>query len=100
MTDPTIFLDSLLNFDKENIPESVITKIEPYIAMEAFTPEQVSTKCVDHLEITPFIYKSRIVNYTWHKASGLNSTTYTMLIGHVCSSGLRLGVDLRTCTRT
>ncbi len=41
LTDPTIFLDSLLNFDKENIPESVIQKIEPYIAMESFTPEQV-----------------------------------------------------------
>ncbi|KAH8941010.1 hypothetical protein BDL97_14G015200 [Sphagnum fallax] len=42
LTDPTIFLDSLLNFDKENIPESVIQKIEPYIAMESFTPEQVA----------------------------------------------------------
>ncbi len=44
LTDPTIFLDSLLNFDKENIPESVIQKIEPYIAMESFTPEQVQWK--------------------------------------------------------
>jgi len=42
LTDPTIFLDSLLNFDRDNIPESVIEKIEPFIAMEAFTPAQVN----------------------------------------------------------
>jgi hypothetical protein len=42
LNDPTKFLDSLLTFDKDNIPESVIQKIEPYIGMENFTPEQVS----------------------------------------------------------
>lgn len=42
LVDPTAFLDSLLNFDKENIPDSVIEKIEPFIQMEAFTPAQVS----------------------------------------------------------
>ncbi|BBN11637.1 hypothetical protein Mp_5g13570 [Marchantia polymorpha subsp. ruderalis] len=42
LTDPTKFLDSLLGFDKDNIPESVIVKIEPFITMEAFTPEQVA----------------------------------------------------------
>lgn len=41
LTDPTVFLDSLLNFDRDNIPDSVIEKIEPFIAMEAFTPAQV-----------------------------------------------------------
>jgi dynein heavy chain len=42
LNDPTKFLDSLLNFDKDNIPESVIKKVEPYIQMEEFTPEAVS----------------------------------------------------------
>lgn len=42
LTDPTVFLDSLLNFDKDNIPDSVIEKIEPFIVMEAFTPAQAS----------------------------------------------------------
>ncbi|XP_024377701.2 uncharacterized protein [Physcomitrium patens] len=42
LVDPTAFLDSLLNFDKENIPDSVIEKIEPFIQMEAFTPAQVA----------------------------------------------------------
>ncbi|KAJ7552868.1 hypothetical protein O6H91_06G073600 [Diphasiastrum complanatum] len=42
LTDPSKFLDSLLQFDKENIPDSVIQRIEPYIAMESFTPEQVA----------------------------------------------------------
>jgi dynein heavy chain len=43
LTDPTIFLNSLLNFDKDNIPDSVIEKIIPFIEMEAFTPAQVIT---------------------------------------------------------
>ncbi|CAM6094963.1 unnamed protein product [Calypogeia fissa] len=42
LTDPTKFLDSLLQFDKDNIPDAVIAKIEPFLAMESFTPEQVS----------------------------------------------------------
>nr|PNR26425.1 hypothetical protein PHYPA_031000 [Physcomitrium patens] len=42
LADPTIFLDSLLNFDKDNIPDAVIEKIEPFIEMEAFTPTQVA----------------------------------------------------------
>lgn len=41
LADPAKFLESLLNFDKENIPPTVIAKIEPYIHMESFTPEQV-----------------------------------------------------------
>eukprot|EP01018_Ginkgo_biloba_P007240 Gb_31252 [translate_table: standard] len=42
LTDPQKFLDSLLQFDKENISSATIEKIEPYIAMESFTPEQVA----------------------------------------------------------
>jgi hypothetical protein len=42
LSDATKFLDSLLNFSKDNIPEPIIKRIEPYIAMEEFTPEAVS----------------------------------------------------------
>ena len=42
LNDPTKFLDSLINFDKENIKEATIQKIEPYIAMEEFTTEAVA----------------------------------------------------------
>jgi hypothetical protein len=49
LNDPTKFLDSLLTFDKDNIPESVIQKIEPYIGMENFTPEQVSLRYLEEL---------------------------------------------------
>lgn len=31
LNDPTKFLDSLLNFDKDNIGDSIIKKVEPYI---------------------------------------------------------------------
>ncbi|KAI5076359.1 hypothetical protein GOP47_0008424 [Adiantum capillus-veneris] len=42
LTDPQKFLDSLLQFDKDNISASTIEKIEPYIQSESFTPEQVA----------------------------------------------------------
>jgi hypothetical protein len=42
LSDPKHFLDSLVNFDKENIPDAVIKKIEPFIAMDTFTPEAVA----------------------------------------------------------
>jgi hypothetical protein len=42
LSDANKFLDSLLTFDKENIPDAVIKKIEPYIAWEGFTPEAVA----------------------------------------------------------
>ncbi|KAK9803422.1 hypothetical protein WJX72_010826 [[Myrmecia] bisecta] len=42
LNDPSKFLDSLLTYDKDNIPESVITKIEPYIQMPEFTTEYVA----------------------------------------------------------
>ena len=42
LADPTKFLTMLTEFDKDNIKNSVITKIEPYIANEAFTPEAVA----------------------------------------------------------
>jgi hypothetical protein len=42
LNDATKFLESLLSYDKDNIPESVITKIEPYINSEEFTPEAVA----------------------------------------------------------
>ncbi|GBF98747.1 dynein heavy chain axonemal [Raphidocelis subcapitata] len=42
LADPTRFLDSLLTYDKDNIPEATIRKVEPYIALEEFTPEAVS----------------------------------------------------------
>merc|ERR1740116_268831 len=40
LLDPS-FLKKLLEFDKDNIPSEVITKIAPYIVHERFTPEVV-----------------------------------------------------------
>eukprot|EP00959_Pyramimonas_sp_CCMP1952_P115431 2413118-Pyramimonas_sp.AAC.2 len=42
LADPTGFLDSLMTYDKENIPADVIKKISPYIDREDFTPEAIS----------------------------------------------------------
>ena len=41
VADPTAFLDSLLTYDKENIPEEVIKKAEPYMQREDFTPDAI-----------------------------------------------------------
>lgn len=42
LTDANKFLDSLLTFEKDNIADAIIKKIEPYIQMEEFTPEAVA----------------------------------------------------------
>ncbi|CAH8511378.1 unnamed protein product [Dicrocoelium dendriticum] len=42
LQDPGKFLDSLLNFDRDNIPDSIISKIKPYIESESFTPAAIS----------------------------------------------------------
>jgi dynein heavy chain, axonemal len=42
LSDATRFLDSLMGFDKDNIPDAVIRRVEPYIGAEEFTPEAVS----------------------------------------------------------
>jgi hypothetical protein len=42
LNNPSDFLESLLKYDKENIQDGVIKRIEPYIAMEEFMPEAVA----------------------------------------------------------
>jgi Microtubule-binding stalk of dynein motor len=42
LNNPNEFLESLLKYEKDNIPDGVIKRIEPYIAMEEFTPDAVS----------------------------------------------------------
>merc|ERR1711871_689359 len=39
---PQAFMDQLINFDKDNIPESVIKKIQPLVDDENFTPELIA----------------------------------------------------------
>lgn len=41
LNDPRGFLHSLQNYDRDNIPDEVIQKIEPYIQREDFRPEQI-----------------------------------------------------------
>lgn len=48
LQNPQKFLDSLLNYDRDNIPEKIITRIEPYINDPNFSPqaiEKVSKAC-------------------------------------------------------
>eukprot|EP01135_Chromosphaera_perkinsii_P003004 Nk52_evm26s232 gene=Nk52_evmTU26s232 len=42
LTEPQKFLDSLFAYDKENIPEAVIQKIQPYIDSEDFQPTAIA----------------------------------------------------------
>ncbi|OAF65946.1 hypothetical protein A3Q56_06301 [Intoshia linei] len=41
LQDPGRFLESLYKYDKENIPDSVISKITPYIMSESFQPSVI-----------------------------------------------------------
>ncbi|BHF69813.1 Dynein heavy chain 1, axonemal [Sparganum proliferum] len=48
LQDPGKFLDSLLTYDRDNIPDSIIARIQPYIDSDAFTPaaiQKVSKAC-------------------------------------------------------
>ena len=42
LVDPGKFLESLFKYDKDNIPDSVIVKIQPYIDDENFTPAAIA----------------------------------------------------------
>ncbi|KAI9224346.1 dynein heavy chain and region D6 of dynein motor-domain-containing protein [Blastocladiella britannica] len=42
LAEPAKFLESLMTFDKDNIPESVVTKIKPYIDNPDFAVEVIS----------------------------------------------------------
>lgn len=41
ITDPTNFLNSLLHYDKENMTETVVKQIEPYIMNPNFQPQKI-----------------------------------------------------------
>lgn len=48
LTEPAKFLESLFKYDKDNIPDAVIQKIQPYMDNPVFTPaniEKVSKAC-------------------------------------------------------
>ena len=42
LVDPAKFLDGLFKFNKDSIPDHVISKIQPYIDNEDFTPAAIS----------------------------------------------------------
>jgi len=50
LQDPGKFLESLFKFDKDNIPESNIKLIQPYIDDEAFMPAAIQKVSL------PFLY--------------------------------------------
>lgn len=43
LSDPGAFLNSLVNFDKENMSEAMISKLEPYINNPNFQPAKIIT---------------------------------------------------------
>ena len=42
LAEPGKFLESLFKYDKDNIPDEVIKRIQPYIDNELFTPEAIA----------------------------------------------------------
>ena len=45
LQEPAKFLQSLFDYDKDNIPDAVIQKIQPYIDNEEFTPDAIQKVC-------------------------------------------------------
>jgi len=65
LNDPTKFLDMLFTYEKDNIPDSVIQKIEPYINNDKFQPAaifQVSKACTSICSWVRAMYKFHFVN--------------------------------------
>ena len=64
LQDPGRFLESLFKFDKDNIPDVVIQKIQPYIDNEAFQPAaiaKVSKACTSLCMWTRAMHKYHFV---------------------------------------
>jgi dynein heavy chain len=65
LNDPGKFLEGLFTYDKENIPDSVVQKIEPYINNDKFQPAaiaQVSKACTSICLWVRAMYKFYFVN--------------------------------------
>jgi dynein heavy chain, axonemal len=65
LSDPGKFLDSLFTYDKENIPDAIIQKIEPFINSDKFTAaaiSQVSKACTSICLWVRAMYKFHFVN--------------------------------------
>ena len=46
LKDPRKLQEDMVNYDKDNIPEKVISKIEPYLTREDFDPAQLKKSSV------------------------------------------------------
>ncbi|CAL1534965.1 unnamed protein product, partial [Lymnaea stagnalis] len=67
LQDPQKFLDSLFQYDKDNIPNEVIKKITPYINDPNFTPQaiaKVSKACTSICQWVGAMYKYHFVAIT------------------------------------
>ena len=54
LNDPGKFLEMLFTYEKDNIPDSVIQKIEPYINNDKFQPAAIAQVCSFYLKRTHF----------------------------------------------
>ncbi|XP_048258404.1 dynein axonemal heavy chain 1-like isoform X3 [Haliotis rufescens] len=64
LQDPTRFLESLFKYDKDNIPDDAIKKIQPYIDDDAFQPaaiQKVSKACTSICQWTRAMHKYHFV---------------------------------------
>ena len=56
MVDPSKFLDSLFKYDKDNISDEIIKKIQPYIDDDAFQPAAISKVCLFYINEYSVLY--------------------------------------------
>ena len=61
LQEPSKFLESLFNFDKDNIPDDVIKKIQPYMENEEFLPSAIAKVTFRNMKLD-FFSKKAIAN--------------------------------------
>ncbi len=66
LQEPGKFLESLFKYDKDNIADAIITKIQPYIDNEDFTPTAIAKVCTHEQCV---IYTSGVVVFVTHSIS-------------------------------
>lgn len=104
LQDPQKFLDSLFKYDRDNIPDSVITKIQPYIDNEDFTPSaiaRVSKACTSICQWVRAMHKYHFVARAVAPKRVSTSTNITMqhcsILCYIWGSSLK---ELRVDTMT
>lgn len=64
LQDPGKFLDMLFQYDKDNIPDAVISKIQPYIDNDDFQPANIAKVLMIFVHLALLLHTSYLLLHT------------------------------------